>query len=203
MAQDKKSFLLYADWRESFDDLTDEEAGILIKHIFKFVNDEDPELEDRLLKQTFIPMRQQLERDLEKWREIRVKRSEAGRKGGKAKQANARSVKQKQANQAVIVNDNVNVTVNDTVINNIGGFSQDFKSKWIEWLEYKKQFHKFTYKTTQSEEAAIRKLSSLGGGSENKMIKIIDESIAHGWKGFHNLKEEKPNRDEQLKDWRL
>jgi len=118
MATDKKSFLLYAEWIESFEDLTNEEAGKLIKHILAYVNDEDPELDDRLLKAVFIPMKQQLKRDLEKWELIRQKRSESGKKGGrpkKAKKANASFEKQKKqskAKKAVDVDVNANVDVN-------------------------------------------------------------------------------------------
>ena len=49
MAEDKKGFVLYADQKLIFNDLTNEEAGILIKHIFSYVNDENPVLEDRLI----------------------------------------------------------------------------------------------------------------------------------------------------------
>ena len=118
MAENKKSFVAYADWLESFEMLEDLEAGKLIKHLLRYVNDKNPELDDRLLKIAFAPIKAQLKRDLSKYETIIEKRKEAGRKGGiisskKAKQANAKSVKQKQANQADNVNDTV--TVNDTV----------------------------------------------------------------------------------------
>lgn len=123
MAQDKKSFVAYCDWLESFEMLEDDEAGKLIKHLLKYVNDLNPELEDRVLKIAWQPMKLQLKRDLNKYDEIRKKRAEYGKKGGKkraekAKQAKAKNGKQSQANQADNdngdVNDNGNV--NDTVI---------------------------------------------------------------------------------------
>lgn len=115
MADNKKSFVAYADWLESFEMLEDAEAGKLIKHLLRYVNDLNPEMEDRLLKVAFQPIKAQLKRDLNKYDEVRKKRIEAGRKGGKkrASQANAKSDKQSKANQAVNVNENV--TVNDTV----------------------------------------------------------------------------------------
>ena len=63
MAENKKSFILYADYINVFKELTNEEAGVLIKHLFSYVNDENPTLEDRLLKLTFEPIKQQLKRD--------------------------------------------------------------------------------------------------------------------------------------------
>ena len=119
MADNKKSFVAYADWLESFEMLEDAEAGKLIKHLLRYVNDLDPEMEDRLLKIAFQPMKAQLKRDLNKYDEVRKKRAEAGRKGGKKKanQANAKSDKQSKSNQAdndtVTDNDNDNDIVNE------------------------------------------------------------------------------------------
>ena len=109
MAQGKKSFVLYADQRAVFDKMDDEQAGKLIKHIFSFVNDEDPE-GDFITELGFAAIKAQLKRDLEKWRETREKRVQAGAKGGKQKQANANKSKQNQTN--VAVNGNVNANVN-------------------------------------------------------------------------------------------
>lgn len=121
--QGKKSFVLYTDQREVFDELTDEDAGKLIKIIFAYVNDENPEVNDRLLKVAFLPIKTQLKRDLVIWDEKKQQRAEAGRKGGLAKASNATfatndSSKSKQnlANLAVNVNGNVNV--NDNVNEN-------------------------------------------------------------------------------------
>ena len=113
--QGKKSFVLYTDQREVFDELTDEDAGKLIKIIFAYVNDENPEVNDRLLKVAFLPIKTQLKRDLVVWDEKKQQRAEAGRKGGLAKASNATfatndssKAKQNLANLAVNVNGNVN-----------------------------------------------------------------------------------------------
>jgi hypothetical protein len=133
----KKSFVLYTDQREVFDELEDSDAGKLIKHIFAYVNDENPEITDRLLKVAFLPIKTQLKRDLLVWDEKKQLRAEAGRKGGLAKASNASEIlanpsiatnelanpsksKQSLANLAVNgnVNGNGNVSVNDNVIVN-------------------------------------------------------------------------------------
>ena len=117
----KISFVMYTDQREVFDELDDVTAGKLIKHIFSYVNDEDPIAEDLLLKVAFLPIKTQLKRDLKVWDQKKVQRAEAGRKGGLAKASNASEVLAKPidatndlANLAVNdnVNDNVNVNVN-------------------------------------------------------------------------------------------
>lgn len=135
MAEGKKGFLLYADYKSTFDLLTDEQAGKLIKHLLEYVNDKNPEFEndELLLRIAFEPIKLQLKRDLKDWEEARRKRSEAGHLGGiksaesrrlkqseaneaqleklKQGQASPSKTKRTQANQAV----NVNVNVNDTV----------------------------------------------------------------------------------------
>lgn len=116
MAENKKGFILYSDYLELFTELDDITAGQLIKHILRYVNDENPEPVNNIVKLSFIPIKQSLKRDLEKWEDKKRVRSEAGRLGGLARAANAKQnqanvefAKQNQANQAVSVNGNVNV----------------------------------------------------------------------------------------------
>lgn len=113
MARD--SFILYTEQKEIFENLTDEQAGQLIKQVFNYsISGEEPHL-NSLLKIAFIPIRQSIDRNTEKWEDVKKKRSEAGKNGAEikkqkqAKQANANFAKNETANQAVNVNDNVNV----------------------------------------------------------------------------------------------
>ena len=113
--QNKKiSFLLYVEWREQLEMLSDEECGKLIKALLAYVSDgTKPELSGAA-NMAFAFIRAQLDRDLEKWEDKCQKRSDAGKKGGlarasKAKQTSSKSkqsqatlsnAKQSQANQA-------------------------------------------------------------------------------------------------------
>ena len=128
MAEGKKSFVLYADSMDIVNDLSDEQAGKLIKLIVNYVSDRNPESDDLLINIAFKPIKLQLKRDLEKWNDIKVKRSESGKLGGRpktieseenqneSKKANGFFDNQNEAKKAVSVNDTVNVTVTD--INN-------------------------------------------------------------------------------------
>lgn len=111
MAKDKKSFVAYCDWLESFEELTDEEAGKLAKHLFRYVNDLNPEAPDKITKMCFIPIKQSLKRDLVKYEERAERARENGAKGGRPKT---------QKTQSVILEpkkpDSVNVSVNDNDI---------------------------------------------------------------------------------------
>ena len=81
MAQGKKSFLMYVDYINIFEELTDEEAGKLAKHLFRYVNDKDPEAPDRLTKIVFEPIKSQLKRDLKEWENTKESKSINGRIG--------------------------------------------------------------------------------------------------------------------------
>ena len=116
MAENKKSFLLYCDQIESFECLEDDEAGRLIKHIFRYVNDKNPEAPDRITKISFEPIKNQLKRDLLKYEEIRVKRSLAGIKSAEQRQQVSTSVESVEQD---ITKPTVIDTVNDTVTDNV------------------------------------------------------------------------------------
>ena len=120
MAKDKKSFVAYCDWLESFEELTDEEAGRLAKHLFRYVNDLNPEAPDKITKMCFIPIKQSLKRDLVKYEERAERARLNGAKGGRPKTQKTQSVisePKKPVSVNVNVNDNVNVNVNESVSN--------------------------------------------------------------------------------------
>lgn len=81
MAKDKKAIIVYSDWIDLFVALTDEEAGKLIKHFFKYVNDENPVASDRIIELSFIQIKNALKRDLNKWEQTLETRSHNGKIG--------------------------------------------------------------------------------------------------------------------------
>ena len=133
MAENKKSFVLYADQIGIFTGLDDDEAGRLIKHIFEYVNDKNPEPTDKLTRIAFEPIKQQLKRDLVKWENFKVKQSENGKLGGRPKKTeplnenpkNPSLISETQKSLNVTVNDNVNVTVIDIWKNSYEYLKQD------------------------------------------------------------------------------
>lgn len=68
--------------------------------------------------------------------------------------------------------------------------SEEFGNYWFMWKEYKKKQFKFTFATPQSEQAALKDLVNLSNGQEDIALKIIEQSMAKGWKGFFTLKNE-------------
>ena len=130
MAENKKSFVLYADLIHTVKKMPPDLAGRLFVHILEYVNDLNPETDELLLQISFEPIKQQLKRDLKDWEEECSRRSEIGRLGG-IKSAESRALRKNQPNSTEVnltqpklteVNqgqpnqaDNVTDTVNDTV----------------------------------------------------------------------------------------
>jgi len=114
MAENKKSFILYADQQGVINQLPDDVAGRLIKHIFAYVNDENPITDELIVNIAFEPIKQTLKRDLRRWEEYIEKQSLNGKKGGRPKKTNetqktqAFLEKPKKAD-SVSVSDSVNV----------------------------------------------------------------------------------------------
>jgi hypothetical protein len=69
----KNNIVIYRDWISIFESLTDDEAGKLIKHFYRYVNDLNPEAPDRLTALLFEPIKQTLKRDLRKYESICLK----------------------------------------------------------------------------------------------------------------------------------
>lgn len=121
MAENKKSFILYTDQIHLFESLSDNEAGKVIKHLFRYVNDLNPELPDRTTQLIFEPIKQQLKRDLETWKKSISGKSEGGKKSAEMRKKlkemqdeldKFKILQDTSTNSTVNVNDNVNVNVN-------------------------------------------------------------------------------------------
>lgn len=58
---------------------------------------------------------------------------------------------------------------------------------WLAWIEYKRDEHRFRYKSEHSAQAAIDQLLTLSDHDPERATAIIKQSIANGWKGFFPL----------------
>jgi len=137
MAQDKKGFILYADQKSLFEKLPNEKAGELIKHIFRYVNDENPTTKDLLIEIAFEPIKNQLKRDLIKFEKSREQRSEAGKKSAALRKEQREATKfngvESRSTKSTVI-DNVTVKVNDTV-KVIKEREADFKKSLLPFFE--------------------------------------------------------------------
>lgn len=113
MAENKKSFVLYTDSQGLVNQLPDDVAGRLFKHIYAYVNDEQPITEELLLNIAFEPIKMQLKRDLTKWKTQLEQRKQAGLKSAEVRKRNATKTNERSISST----DNVNVNVNVNDIN--------------------------------------------------------------------------------------
>ena len=91
MAEGKKSFVMYCEWQELFTKLDDAQSGRLIKHIFAYVNDQNPEPPDVITDIAFTQIKQQFKRDLKKYEAIAERNRSNGRNGGRPESGPLRS----------------------------------------------------------------------------------------------------------------
>ena len=180
MAENKKKIIVYADWIDGFEYLTDEEAGKLIKHFFRYVNDQNPVLEDRVLVSSWIPIEKTLKRDLDKWEEGAGNRKNKARLAGKAS-AESRQLKATQSNYRVqkelgSTQSTVSVSVKDSVNDNV----KDNASIYINYSDFK---------LSESETEQISKVHSL-----NSLDKPLED--------FKYLNDEVKSRSEIMKHFK-
>lgn len=140
MAENKPSFILYCDLIHTVEKMPDDKAGQLLKHLLKYVNDQNPETDDLIIQLTFEPIKQQLKRDLRSWEDTIKEKSNGGKLGNLKRWHPDLYLqvinKEIDINEALIIATNripshtdnnqsdtiasvaVNVTVNDNVIDN-------------------------------------------------------------------------------------
>lgn len=224
MAVGKKSFVAYADWKDVFDELPNEDAGKLIKHIFAYVNDENPKSESVLINAVFANIKSTLKRDLDKWESQLEQRRKAGQKSAeiRATKSNERSIPFDETTRNSTVSDSVNVSVSvsdndilleketkDIIIVPKFNFKNSLIDLGIEkeiveqWLQVRK-----TKKAVNTEIAfqSIKKEIEKTNLDPNECIKI---AVEHSWSGckaewINNLKNNNngtttDNRTEQQK----
>ena len=136
MAEDQKGFVLYCDLIHTIEKLPDDKAGLVFKHLLRYVNDQNPITEDLIVDITFEPIKRQLKRDLVKYEGKKEQWSEAGKASAEARrlkklnelQQNSTDVK--SVATVSTVTDTVKGTVTDTVkvINLISQYFLDFEN---------------------------------------------------------------------------
>jgi hypothetical protein len=118
MAEEKQSFLLYADIIHTVRKMPKEKVGELFLTILAYVNDEDPVVDDIMVDLVFEPIKWQLKRDLKKWEAFREKQSNNGKLGGRPKKPT--ELHENPKNPSLLdetqksLHDTVTVNVNET-----------------------------------------------------------------------------------------
>ena len=192
MAEGKKSFILYCDQKGLWNKLSNEQAGVLIKHIIAYVNDENPVAPDFVTEIAFEPIKALLKRDLKKWETQQEQRREAGRRSAEVRKANSTSVDDRSISSTVngSVSDSVSDNVSDVSKETMGAFFQNEElnfvfSKWLKMCKEKRKEY-----PSGSIEAIQMKLTSDG---DKVAIRKVSQSLENGWVTLQPLDEKKPN----------
>lgn len=85
----KSSFLIYLDYKEQFELLSDEELGRLLRAIMLYEESEEITELDGMLKMAFSFIKTQLDKDRQKYEDKCEKNRENAKRGGRPKKANA------------------------------------------------------------------------------------------------------------------
>jgi rubrerythrin len=110
----RDSFIFYRSFIQAIEDQPPDNFKKIIMATASYAMDGiNPEVMDGTLKMAFNFMKPVIDSNNKKWEATRIARAVSGKKGGLAKQANARNkAKQNLANQAVDVDESVDVDVN-------------------------------------------------------------------------------------------
>lgn len=205
MADHKKSILVYADWIDKFEELEDDEAGRLIKHFFRYVNDLNPEYPDRTTKLMFIDIKNTLKRDLGKWEEKSPQRSEKARVAGLASAEARKLKKQLDSTNELQVELNptkstvsVSVSVSDTVSESVNVNEKSISnSSFMETLlknEQWKESISSQFKISVEEVELKLKIFEKHLFDEQKFHPSMNEFTKHFkyWFPVNKVKNEKP-----------
>jgi hypothetical protein len=184
MAQDKKSFILYADLIHVTEKLTNEQAGILLKHVLRYVNDQNPVAPDQFTEVIFEPIRQLLKRDLVKYENIREKNQSNAKK-----RWDAVAFDRIPTNTCDAVNDNVNVLNTDNInkiddrkrsfYNLLRDYVKEYSKGMLRefyeyWTEHGPKDRKMRYEKEKSFDVS-RRLKTWSA-NQKKFNKVVDTS---------------------------
>ena len=205
MAKDKTSFVLYSDSKSIIDLLTNEQAGLLLKTLFAYVNDENPKIDDSIAL-VFEMIKLQLKRDLKKWEKTKEGRSLAGKASAEARRlaklneqkstnpTNVNFVQQTSTNSTVSDSVSVSVSVSDSVsVNEI----KENNNKALPFKFFDSLISLGAEKQLVSDWIAVRKTKKLSNTktafdnfkievekSGKNINEVLKECVINSWGGF-------------------
>lgn len=205
MAKDKTSFVLYSDSKSIIDLMSNEQAGLLLKTLFAYVNDEEPII-DNSIALVFEMIKLQLKRDLKKWEQTKEGRSLAGKASAEARRlaklqeqtstnpTNVDFAEQTSTNPTVSVsvndsvNDSVSVSVNDNDINKNKPLAFSFYNSLLslgaekqlvsDWIKVRKN------KKLTNTETAFNKFVNQLTKSGYTINDVLEKCVEKSWGGF-------------------
>lgn len=208
----KDSFIIFTESWELVSLLSQQQKGILLEALFRYTADEElPEM-DNITMVVFTSMRQKIDYANKRYEEIRDKRRENGKLGGRPKKPNGFSENQmvsekSKNNQMVFSESKKSLTDTDTVTDTVTVSKEKYKEKeppqakcplfeheevvtaWREWVEMRRKTKK-PITTERTRTMAINKLMELSKGDAEEAVKVLNQSTDHCWVGLFAVKDE-------------
>lgn len=187
MAKGKPTALIHAKYLNTFEALSDEEAGKLIKHFMRYICDKQPEAPDRLTGLMFEPMKIQLKSELKVWEAICSKNKANGVLGGRpAKITQPNPTEPKEPIGLIDKQPVIKVKLTDAQLF-VDSITNEWKPIVQRWLDYKKEKGQ-SYKGKTSLATMYKSLLSKSGNSASKGLEIVDFSIGNNYSGLFEPK---------------
>ena len=167
MATGKKTFIFYSDWSNMIKEMPNEDAGELLKHILAYVNNENPESKNLLVKMAFGHMKPMLKADLLKWDKQLKSYSNMGKKSAEARAG----TKVQPTLTKVQRTSTVNVNVNDNVNVNV-----DYKDIISEWNSFTWKLSKLKALNTERKKHLKIRIKEHGREELSNAFKKVKDS---------------------------
>jgi hypothetical protein len=176
MSKNKKSFLLYCDLIHTVDQLTNEQAGDLFKHILRYVNDQEPQTDNVITRIAFEPIKQSLMRDLVKYKSICERNSDNAKKRWDATASDGIRPLTKNADSD-----------SDSDSDNV---KEEYKLSFDLWLKYKKE------KKQKYTRTGIQQLikSCQSKYTPKEFTEVVEHSITQNYSGLYAPKDFEKNK---------
>lgn len=217
----KNTFVLRNEYLDIFMDLSEKQAGILIKAVFLYAVKGEifAGLTDEALKMAFKFVKKDIDYDSSKYLKSCYQNALNGKKGG-APKGNSNAQKQpKQPKQPTAcfttenkrnnpIDSDSDVDSDKTTITplpplkgkeSLDFVSDEFKPIFQKWLDYKKE-KKQTYKGKLSLQQCYKQLLELSNNNVAIAEKVVNQSIANNWAGLFDLRENKTSERDR---WRM
>ena len=176
---ESKGFVVYGDIEAVLNELTDDQVGQLFRGMVSYHNTgKAPELSG-ILKFVFIPIRQQMDRNVEKYTEKSEKMRENARKRWQGSQG---SVMQLHANDANTITNTITKTITNTMQNAIASPDGDLSSLSLSVISHLNEAAGTNYRTDDAD--SVRLISELAakGYTAEQMKTVIDKKVS-SWLG--------------------
>jgi len=189
MATEKNSFLLYCDIIHTVEKLKDVDAGALLKHILRYVNDQQPVTDNAIVEIAFEPIKQSLKRDLLKYENIRTRNSANAKKRWDAKEcdripnvpsdtknADSDSVSDSVISKDIYIKatlDNRKQKFADSLVPFLEKYGKDMLNKfYMYWTEHGERDKKMRFEKEKAFNLVLRLTNWLERNNERKKIEV-------------------------------